>query len=122
MKLVLPAIFTSAVLFCTAQSKDNNCIMAVTYSEMAFKDFKSAYKSGDNANIQDTMSKAIINEDEAAAFANICTCILAKNYALNAVTFGNKAINETYPKKQKKLIKQAMDMSLYVMTATPNCK
>lgn len=122
MKLVLSTIFTFIVLLCNAQSKDNNCTMAVTYSEMAFKDFKSAYKSEENSDIQDTMSNAIKNADEAAAFANICTCALAKNYALNAVTFGNKALKETDPKKQKKLIKQAMDMSLDVMTATPNCK
>jgi len=113
-------MYTTTLL--AAQSKDNNCTMAVTYSEMAFKDFKSAYKSDNSEDIQDVMSKAIKNADEAAAFANICKCPLAKNYALNAVTFGNKALKEADSKKQKKLIKQAIDMSLDVMTATPNCK
>jgi len=117
----------SLMLICTstlskAQSKGNDCIMAVTYSEMAFKDFKNAFKSDTTDDVQTSTEAAVKNAVEAAAFSNICNCPLAKNYALNAVTFGNKALKETDPKKQKKLIKQAMDMSLDVMTTTPNCK
>lgn len=28
-----------------AQNKKNDCVIAVTYSEMAYKDFKTAYKA-----------------------------------------------------------------------------
>lgn len=117
----------SILLLCSsvlsnAQTKENDCIMAVTYSEMAFKDFKNAFKAENLDDIRDNTEKAVKNAAEAATFSNICSCPLAKNYALNAVTFGNKALKESDAKKQKKLVKQAMDMSLDVMTATPNCK
>lgn len=107
---------------CHAQTKGNDCIMAVTYSEMAYKDFKNAFKADSSEDVQNKTAKAVKSATEAAAFSNICNCSLAKNYALNAVTFGNKALKEADPAKQKKLVKQAMDMSLDVMTATPNCK
>lgn len=113
-------VLTSALF--RAQSKGNDCIMAVTYSEIAFKDFKNAFKTDKPDDVRDNTERAVKSAAEAAAFSNICNCPLAKNYALNAVTFGNKALKETDLKTQKKLIKKAMDMSLDVMTATPSCK
>lgn len=119
---MLSAILVCACAFLNAQTKGNDCVMAVTHSEIAYKDFKTAFKADSAEDTQSNTTKAVKSATEAAAFSNICNCPLAKNYALNAVTFGNKALKESDPAKQKKLVKQAMDMSLDVMTTTPNCK
>lgn len=109
-------------LSATAQTIGNDCNMSVTYSEMAFETFKRAYKTNSPDEIKILLKKAIQEADEASAYALICNCPLAKNYALNAVTFGNNSLKTQLIDDSKKLIKQAMNMSLDVMTATPNCK
>lgn len=125
MKNIIKFTFICAVLFSVstaAQIKSGDCNMAVTYSETAFESFKKAYKTNSPEEMKILLKKAVQEADEASAYALICNCPLAKNYALNAVTFGNKAINATEPENAKKFSKQAMNMSLDVMTATPNCK
>lgn len=100
----------------------SDCNMSVTYSEMAFEKFKNAYKSDNLENAKVFIKKGVEDAEEASAYALICDCPLAKNYALNAVTFGIKASKADSLDEAKKQSKQAMDMSLDVMTATPNCK
>lgn len=100
----------------------NNCNMSVTYSEMAFEKFKNAYKSDSLQNAKVFIKKGVEEAEQASAYALICDCQLAKNYALNAVTFGIKAGKADNLDEAKKQAKKAMDMSLDVMTATPNCK
>lgn len=100
----------------------NNCNMSVTYSEMAFEKFKNAYKSDSLENAKVFIKKGVEEAEQASAYALICDCQLAKNYALNAVTFGIKAGKADNLDEAKKQAKKAMDMSLDVITATPNCK
>ncbi|WP_404984385.1 hypothetical protein ACLB9Y_17150 [Chryseobacterium scophthalmum] len=99
----------------------SNCNMSVTYSEMAFEKFKNAYKSDNLDNAKVFIKKGVEDAEQASAYALICDCPLAKNYALNAVTFGIKAGKADNLDEAKKQSKKAMDMSLDVMTATPNC-
>ena len=123
MKNIVKIIFLWSVVMnidAAAQIKTGECNMSITYSEMAFKSFKKAYKTNSPDEMKVLLKKAIKEADEASAL--ICNCPLAKNYALNAVSFGNKALNADKPDNSKKFAKQAMNMSLDVMTATPNCK
>jgi len=99
----------------------SNCNMSVTYSEMAFEKFKNAYKSDNLDNAKVFIKKGVEDAEQASAYALICDFPLAKNYALNAVTFGIKASKAENLDEAKKQSKKAMDMSLDVMTATPNC-
>lgn len=99
------------------------CEMASTYGELAYLSFKKAYQASSVENALPLLKDGVLKADEAAAFAisPSCNCANAKNYALNAVTFGNKAMKEADLVKLKKLSKKAMNMALDVMTATPNC-
>ncbi|SUX46070.1 hypothetical protein [Chryseobacterium indoltheticum] len=125
MKNIIKVTFICAILFSVstaAQIKSGDCNMAVTYSEMAFESFKKAYKTNSPEEMKILLKKAVQEADESSAYALICNCPIAKNYALNAVTFGNKAINTTELENAKKFAKQAMNMSLDVMSVTPTCK
>jgi len=110
----------------TAQEskKVNGCSMASTYAEMAFVSFKKAYKAEALDDAKSLLKEAMAKAKEASAYTIIpdCNCLNAKNYALNAVTFGNKALKSTDLDNVKKWTKKAMDMSLDVLTAIPNCK
>ena len=99
------------------------CEMASTYGELAYLSFKKAYQASSIENAMPLLKDGVLKADEAAAFAisPSCNCANAKNYALNGVTFGNKAMKETDLARLKKGAKKAMDMALDVLTATPNC-
>lgn len=116
---ILTLLLCSTGFLIKAQSSE--CNMSVTYSEMAFESYKKAYKTSSNDEMTILLKKGIEEAEQASAYALICKCQIAQNYALNAVTFGKKAAKESDLSEAKKLSKQAMNMSLDVMTATPNC-
>ncbi|WP_316819223.1 hypothetical protein [Pedobacter nyackensis] len=99
------------------------CGMAVTYDEMAYKDFKKAYKSSSIDDAKKLIKTGVKKATQSSAYAITpdCDCANAKNYALNAVTFGNKAMKSDDPEAIKELVKKAMDASLDVLTAIPGC-
>ncbi|KKO89769.1 hypothetical protein AAW12_19475 [Sphingobacterium sp. Ag1] len=103
---------------------NTGCSMASTYAEMAFISFKKAYQAGSLDDARVSLKDAVGKAKEASAYSLIpdCNCANAKNYSLNAVTFGNKALKAADFESLKKWAKKAMDMSLDVMTAIPNCK
>ncbi|NRF40111.1 hypothetical protein [Pedobacter foliorum] len=100
------------------------CGMAVTYAEMAFKDFKKAYKATSLDDAKKLIKTGVKKATQSSAYSITpdCNCGNAKNYALNAVTFGNKAIKSNDLDSLKELVKKAMDASLDVLTAVPDCK
>ncbi len=106
------------------KKKVNGCGMASTYAEMAFASFKKAYKAESQDDAKSLLKEALAKAKEAAAYTIVpdCNCQNAKNYALNAVTFGSKALKSKDLDGLKKWAKQAMDMSLDVLTAIPNCQ
>jgi hypothetical protein len=101
-----------------------DCNMAVSYAEMAAKNFKSASTSDSMDGSQELINKGVEQATEAAAYAinSQCNCPNAKNYALNAVTFGKKALKATNIKDRNKMAKKAMDMCYDVVSATAACK
>ncbi|WP_259655460.1 hypothetical protein [Sphingobacterium sp. UME9] len=103
---------------------NTGCGMASTYAEMAFMSFKKAYQAGSLDDAKVLLKDAVGKAKEASAYSIIpdCNCANAKNYSLNAVIFGNKALKAADLDNLKKWAKKAMDMSLDVMTAIPNCK
>lgn len=118
-------LFASTKVFSQAAKENkNDCNLAVTYSEMAYKNFKEASKAQTIEQSTTLLEEGVKNATEASAYAiqMQCNCPNAKNYALNAVNFGNKALKENDYKKRIKFTKNAMNMSLDVMTAVPNCK
>ncbi|QBQ41337.1 hypothetical protein E2P86_09280 [Sphingobacterium psychroaquaticum] len=121
LALVYSLFFTSATSGAT--SNQNGCAMTVTYAEMAFAKFKKAYKAKSIADAQSYLKDGILQATESSAYAiqDACNCPLAKNYALSAVTFGNNAKKADKLDELKKWAKKAMDASLDVLTATPNC-
>lgn len=126
MKILIVSI-TGLILSLSAfynEPGEKDCSMAITYAEMAYKNFRSANRSESPDSAGSFLKKGIEQANEAAAYAvsEKCNCGNAKNYALNAVTFGKKAQKAGDAKEFKKLTKKAMDMSLDVMTAIPNCK
>lgn len=102
----------------------SNCSLAVTYAEMAYADYKKAYESDSLDEAKVHLKKAITEAAESSAYAATmeCKCTLAESYALNAVTFGKKAEKSEDLKSLRKFAKKAMNMSLDVLTAVPNCK
>lgn len=104
--------------------KVNGCAMVSTYAEMAFAGFKKAYKAESLDDAKSFLKDAVSKAKETAAYSILpdCNCANAKNYALNAVTFGNKALKTSDLESLKKWSKKAMDMSLDVLTAIPNCQ
>ncbi|MCU7614671.1 hypothetical protein N0B16_09520 [Chryseobacterium sp. GMJ5] len=121
MKALHFVLFCSVFLIPMKIFSQSNCNMSVTYSEMAFEKFKNAYKSDTVDHAKVFIKKGIEEAEQASAYALICNCPLAKNYALNAVTFGIKAGKADNLEEVKKQSKKAMDMALDVMTATPAC-
>lgn len=128
MKTVLfPLALVCSLLFIAATPATtptkNGCAMTVTYAEMAFAKFKKAYKAKSIDEAQPYLKDGILQATESSAYAiqDACNCPLAKNYALSAVTFGNKAKKADNLNELKKWAKKAMDASLDVLTATPNC-
>ncbi|WP_418359817.1 hypothetical protein [Sphingobacterium detergens] len=111
-------------LMAQQSKKVNGCGMASTYAEMAFISFKKAYKAESLDDAKSLLKEALGKAKEASAYAIIpdCNCLNAKSYALNAVTFGNKALKSADLDSLKKWTKKAMDMSLDVLTTIPNCK
>lgn len=115
---------TISFSFLTLSDAEKDCSMTVTYSEMAFINFKKAYQAKSVEDARPFIKKGVEEAAEASAYAinPNCDCAIAKNYALNAVTFGNKAAKADSLSDCKKFAKMAMDMALDVTTATPNCK
>ncbi|RQO65930.1 hypothetical protein DBR43_27160 [Pedobacter sp. KBW06] len=129
MKYLSILFMTSTALFLQTFFISNNpsqgkCGMAVTYAEMAYKDFKKAYKSLSMDEAKKSIKTGVKKAAQSSAYAIIpdCDCANAKNYALNAVTFGNQAAKADDLESLKKLVKKAMDASLDVLTAVPECK
>jgi hypothetical protein len=116
-------------LFFSVMAQENKkvntgCSMASTYAEMAFLSFKKSYQAVSLEDAKVLLKDAVRKAKEASAYSIMpdCNCANANNYSLNAVTFGNKALKASDLDNLKKWAKKAMDMSLDVMTAIPNCK
>lgn len=105
-------------------TEKNSCNLAVTYAEMSYAKFKKAYNSTSEEEIATLLKKGTQEAQQASAYAisSACNCSLAKNYALNAVTFGNKAKRTTDVEARKKLIKEAMDSANNVLVGVNGCK
>lgn len=112
------------VNFSNENPPQGKCAMAVTYAEMAFKDFKKAYKSNSIEEAKKLIKTGVKKATQSSAYAIIpdCNCDNAKNYALNAVTFGNKALKADDLDALKESVKKAMDASLDVLSAISGCK
>lgn len=103
-----------------APSKDN-CMMAVTYSEMAFAEFKKVNKASSLEKAQKALKKALFNSKETAAYAVQCGCTNAETYSLSAFTIAEKGVNANSVDELKSLSKKAMDLSLDAMSAAQQC-
>lgn len=127
MKSIFSLLAIAAVLLFSSSIQKKNtasgCEMTVTYAELAYAAFKKAYKASSIEDATPLLKDGVAKASEASAYAisPTCNCDIAKNYSLNAVTFGNKALKTSDLAELKKLTKKAMDMSLDVLTATPNC-
>lgn len=127
MKIIHHLILLASIAifsFSFIPANNSDCAMAVTYAEMAYKNFKQGYQSNSMEDALPFIKKGVEQATETSAYAISpnCNCANAKNYALNAVTFGNKALKAGNFKDSRKFTKKAMNMSLDVMTAVPNCK
>lgn len=125
--LLVTLTFLMAGFYGFAQEKSGsktNCGMAVTYSQMAYKKFKQALKSNDSANTAALLKQAVSDARESSAYtvSPDCHCSFAEVYALNAASFGEKAIKETDAKARKVLIKKAMNNALNVLSGVNQCK
>lgn len=122
MKISILIILLSHILVGTTTSY-SGCEMTVTYAELSYMSFKKVYGLSDMSHSEALIKDGILKATEASAFAIApqCKCENAKNYSLNAVTFGNKALRTEDRKEKKKLVKKAMDMSLDAMTAVNSC-
>lgn len=107
----------------TTVNEPGKCNLAITYAEMAYINFKKAYNSSSDQDINSLLEKGVSQSTQASAYSisSGCNCSLAKNYALNAVTFGNKARKAKNAKDRKKFIKQAMNAANSVMVGANTC-
>ncbi len=97
--------------------------MAISYSQMAYKKFKQALKARDAAE-QEALLKEAVNDARESSTYTVnpeCNCSFAETYALNAASFGDKALKEEDPAARQKLIKKAISASLNVLAGVNQC-
>ncbi|RQO31121.1 hypothetical protein DBR32_10480 [Taibaiella sp. KBW10] len=102
-------------------AEGSNCMMVVTYSEMAYLKFKDAGKASEIEAARKFIQKGMDYAKQAASYAPQCDCPLAETYALEAYTFGKKAYDAAALKDTRKQAKKAMDLSLSGMSAAQQC-
>lgn len=98
-----------------------NCMMAVTYSEMAYGQFKKVNKASSLDNAQKALKKALQNAKETAAYAVQCGCTNAETYSLSAYTIAEKGVGATSVEDMKASSQKAMNLSLDAMQAAQQC-
>ncbi|RFZ90706.1 hypothetical protein D0C36_17245 [Mucilaginibacter conchicola] len=103
------------------KSAPANCMMAVTYSEMAMIQFKKAYKAKTIEAAQPFIKKGMEQVQQASAYAVQCDCTQSESNALTAYGFGKKALDATELEKMKPEAKKAMDLSITAMAAAQRC-
>lgn len=99
-----------------------DCMMAVTYSEMAFAQFKKVNKASSLDKAQSALKKALDNAKETAAYAAQCGCTNAETYSLSAYEIAVKGKDATSVDDLKSISKKAMNLSLDAMQAAQQCK
>lgn len=99
----------------------SNCMMVVTYAELAYLKFKEAVKANEIGVAQKSIDKGIDQAKQAAAYAPQCDCPIAETYVLEAYAFGKRAKKATVLKDIRKEAKKAMDLSLDGMAAAQKC-
>jgi hypothetical protein len=98
-----------------------NCTMAVTYSEMAYGQFKKVNKASSLDNAKKALKKAMQNAKETAAYAAQCGCTNAETYSLSAFTTAEKGVDAASVDDLKSISKKAMDLSLDAMQSAQQC-
>ncbi|PSL23831.1 hypothetical protein [Dyadobacter jiangsuensis] len=115
-----------ALLLVAFRPADNprkaDCMMAVTYSEMAYGQFRKVNKASSLDKAQKALKKALLDAKETAAYAAQCGCTNAETYSLSAYEIASKGVNATSVEDLKSISKKAMDLSLDAMQAAQQCK
>lgn len=120
----LIAVVTIAICSFTlaARPKAKNCMMAVTYSEMAMIQFKKAYKAKTIEVLRPAMKKGIDQILQASTYAVQCDCAQSESNALTAYGIAKKAYDKlTDIDELKRESKKAMDLSITAMAAAQRC-
>ena len=104
-------------------AEGSQCMMVVTYSEMASMQFKKAYKAKSNDDVKKFLKKGMEQAKEAAAYAPQCNCNLAETYALEVFAFGQKAekASGTDTDAMQQHLKKAINLSIDAMAAAQKC-
>ncbi|RFS22796.1 hypothetical protein DVR12_13485 [Chitinophaga silvatica] len=97
------------------------CAKAVTYSEMAYVQFKKAYRANSEEVAQRLIKKGLDQIKEASVYAVQCECTTSETYALTAYTIARKASEAATMDELKPQIKKAMDLSMDAMHAAQKC-
>ena len=108
-------------LLSSRASEGTQCMMVVTYSEMASIQFKKAYKAASVDEAKKFVKKGMSQVQQAAAYAPQCNCIQAETYALEAYTFAKKGYDAASLEEMQKQVKKAMDLSIDAMAAGQKC-
>ena len=116
---LLFALFTSSRSAEATHTVD--CMMAVTYSEMAYGQFKKVNKASSLNDAKKALKKALQNAKETAAYAVQCGCTNAETYSLSAFTAAEKGVDAQSVDELKSMSKKAMDLSLDAMQAAQTC-
>lgn len=101
--------------------RKDDCMMAVTYSEMAYGQFKKVNKASSLDDAKKALKKALQNAKETAAYAVQCGCTNAETYSLSAFTAAEKGMDAQSVDDLKSMSKKAMDLSLDAMQAAQGC-
>ncbi|MDQ6482029.1 hypothetical protein [Dyadobacter sp. LHD-138] len=115
-------LFTLFTTLCPLDTTGkSNCMMAVTYSEMAYAQFKKVNKASSLDNAKKALKKALQNAKETAAYAAQCGCSNAETYSLSAFTIAEKGVDATSVEDLSSISKKAMDLSLDAMQSAQQC-
>lgn len=96
-------------------------MMAVTYSEMAYGEFKKVTKASSLEKAQKPLKKALSNTQETAAYAVQCGCVDAETYSLSAYTIAEKGLKATSVDELKSLSKKAMPLLMDALGSAQQC-
>lgn len=120
---LIVAVFAVSFAFKpTTKRKPAKCLMAVTYSELAFGQFKKAYKASTIDDAKKSLKKGSDQIKQASAYAAQCQCVLAETYSLTAYTTAKKAYEKGDDLESiKSDSKKAMDLSLDAMKEAQGC-
>ena len=101
--------------------EDGKCMTTVTYSEMAYGQFKKAYKASSADVAKQALKKGLEQAQQTAAYAVQCSCTQAETYSLTAYTLGKKALGYDDLKDIQAQAKKAMDLCMDAMSAALQC-